>query len=115
MIKHLTPRSEEEIRDNILSLPCSFEKIQMAKKHNVIISKRELCEYFKNAKDDKSFMKLIEKGKPICNKTFRLKYPVSIDVNVSINNCVFYFYNDAYINISLDKLPQIFNCVFRQF
>jgi len=118
MIKYLTPRSEEEIKNNILSLPCSFEKIQIAKNHNVAIPKKELNEYYKDAKDDKRLMKLMEKGKPIRNKVFRLKYPVLLrnidNTEIVIDKCVFYLYNDAYISTSVLGLASVTNCVFKQ-
>jgi hypothetical protein len=65
MIKHLTPRSEEEIK-----------------------------EYFKNGIDDKELMELVSKGNPITNKNFKLRYSINL-YNIYINNCYFELYEDA--------------------
>lgn len=48
-IKYLSPRSEEEIKKNILSSPITFETIQMAKKYGVELSKSDLAEYYNSA------------------------------------------------------------------
>jgi hypothetical protein len=51
-IKHLTPKSKEELEFVILSMPCSYEKIIEAKKYNIKIPNKEINAYFK--KMDKS-------------------------------------------------------------
>lgn len=115
MIKHLKPRSKEEIKANIINMQCSCEKIHEAKKYDIKIPKKELNEYFKNAKDDKKFMKLINKGLPIKYKTFKLKYSFEFNKPIKIDKCKFYLYSGVHLTFSSDawysNLVSITNCL----
>ena len=117
MIKYLTPRSKEEIKQNIINSPCSSEKINKAKEYNIIIPKEEIKAYFKNAKDDKRLMQLVDRGKPIRNKTFRLKYPITIENknDLIFERCAFYLYGNTeggFITAVNCHNIKIFNCIF---
>jgi hypothetical protein len=101
MIKHLKPRSNEELHNLISSEPIISRK-HIAKRYDIKLSEKEIQEYeqelkiyAKNGFDDAKLMKLIEKGKPIHNKKFILKYPAYFANNTIIDHCHFELFEEA--------------------
>jgi hypothetical protein len=116
MIKHLKPRSKEEIRDMIFSEPVITRMI-LSKKFNIKLTKEEIKEakkaikiHFKNGIDDKKFEELINKNKLIVNKEFKLKHDHYL-YDMHIDKCCFELWEDA--NIILLGECQISNCIFK--
>jgi len=78
MIKHLTPKTKTEIKDCILAMPSSIEKIKLLKDNYIELTKKETQDLLKNLnKSEKLQVGFYTKNKLLIKRAIREKLDLS--------------------------------------